>query len=116
MRRNALGVAATVAVVLALFAGAAAAWMGMLEARRQAELAQTRQQELEQVVRFQQSMLSGLDPQAVGTDIIGGLRQQYRESFGDAADADALNRRCQLRRHRRQRQCHPPGRDIIDRF
>lgn len=90
MRRNALGVAATVAVVLALFAGAAAAWMGMLEARRQAELAQTRQQELEQVVRFQQSMLSGLDPQAVGTDIIGGLRQQYRESFGDAADADAL--------------------------
>lgn len=87
VRRNALAVAASVAVVLALLAGAAATWMGLLEARRQAELAQTRQQELEQVVRFQQSMLSGLDPQAVGADILGGLRRQYRESLADSPDA-----------------------------
>ncbi|MCK9488236.1 MAG: serine/threonine-protein kinase [Xanthomonadales bacterium] len=91
IRRNALAVAATGAVMLALVAGAAATWMGLLEARRQADLAQTRQLELEQVVRFQQSMFAGLDPQVVGTGILGGLRRQYRESFGESADADNLS-------------------------
>lgn len=57
IRRHALALGSASAVLLALLAGLTAATMGMFEAQRQFKIAEQRQLELEQVTRFQQSML-----------------------------------------------------------
>lgn len=87
VRRNAWAVASTAAVFLALLTGAGLAWMGMLQARAQAALAEARRQDLEQVARFQQSMLVGLDPQSMGAGLFARLRQQYGESLEQDVNA-----------------------------
>lgn len=81
VRRNLLAVGSASAILLALIAGLTAATLGMLEAQRQFQIAEQRQQELEQVVGFQQSMLEGVDPQAMGIGLIDGLREQYADSI-----------------------------------
>ncbi|MCC5863938.1 MAG: serine/threonine protein kinase [Wenzhouxiangella sp.] len=78
VQRHLIAVGSASAILLALIAGLTAATLGMLEAQRQFQIAEQRQQELEQVVRFQQSMLEGVDPQAMGIGLIDGLREQYQ--------------------------------------
>ncbi len=86
MRRNLLAVGSASAILLALVAGLTAATLGMLEAQRQFEIAEQHQQELAQVVGFQQSMLEGVDPQAMGIGLIEGLREQYDSSTARRPD------------------------------
>ena len=81
VQRNRLAVGSASAIVLALVAGMTAATLGMLEAQRQFQLAEQRQAELEQVTRFQQEMLTGLDPQNIGLALLGSLREQYADSL-----------------------------------
>ena len=89
VRRHALALGSASAVLLALLAGLTAATLGMLEAQRQYNIAQTRSIELEQVATFQQSMLEEIDPALMGMGIIEGLRQQVgsalEQTGGDPA-------------------------------
>ncbi len=87
LRRNAIAVGSASAILLALIAGLTAATLGMLEAQRQFEIAEQRQQELEQVVGFQQSMLVGVDPQAMGIGLLEGLREQYEAGVARRPDS-----------------------------
>lgn len=87
LRRNAIAVGSASAIMLALVAGLTAATLGMLEAQRQFEIAEQRQQELSQVVGFQQSMLEGVDPQVMGIGLIAGLREQYETSISRRPDS-----------------------------
>ncbi len=76
MRRHALALGSASAVLLALLAGLTAATIGMFEAQRQYQIAQTRSLELEQVAAFQQSMLEEIDPAMMGFGILDILRRQ----------------------------------------
>ncbi|NBB69927.1 MAG: tetratricopeptide repeat protein, partial [Alphaproteobacteria bacterium] len=88
VRRNALALGSASAVLLALLAGLAAATLGMLEAQRQFERAEARQQALEQVSGFQQRMLADIDARAMGTGIIEVMREQLADA---PADGDAVD-------------------------
>ncbi|QOC23417.1 serine/threonine protein kinase [Wenzhouxiangella sp. AB-CW3] len=81
VRRHALALGSASAILLALIAGLTAATLGMLEAQRQYDIAQTRSQELEQVAAFQQSMLEDIDPTTMGFGILEVLRDQVREGL-----------------------------------
>ncbi|MCC5866210.1 MAG: serine/threonine protein kinase [Wenzhouxiangella sp.] len=88
-RRHAFGLGSASAILLALLAGLAAATLGMLEAQRQFQIAEQRQQELGQVARFQQAMLSEIDIQAMGIGLIDGIRVQVEPipALTEALDA-----------------------------
>ena len=94
LRRHALALGSASAVLLALLAGLAAATLSMFEAQRQFRIAEQRQQELEQVSRFQQAMLEGISPQAMGAGIVSELERQLRSGLGregiDPNRAEAL--------------------------
>ncbi|TVQ30066.1 MAG: serine/threonine protein kinase [Wenzhouxiangella sp.] len=81
IRRHVIAVGSASAILLALVAGLTAATLGMLEAQRQYQIAEQRQQELEQVSRFQQSMLENVDAQAMGIGLIDGLREQFADGL-----------------------------------
>jgi len=85
IRRNALGLGSASAVLLALIAGLTAATMGLVEARRQFEIAEQRRIELADVVGFQRSMLEGIDAQAMGLGLIEGYREQFRAGIARQA-------------------------------
>ena len=87
-RRHALGLGSASAVLLALVAGLTAATLGMLEAQRQFHIAEQRQLELEDVARFQQSMLEGIDAQAMGVGLIDGFRGQFEAGLARQADPE----------------------------
>ncbi len=74
--RNRLAFAASAAVAAALVAGLALSLYGLQQAREQRALAEQRSTELERVVAFQQSMLEGVDIEAMGVGLAGGLREQ----------------------------------------
>lgn len=81
MRRHALALGSASAVLLALVAGLAAATLGMIEAQRQHQIAETRSSELEQVAAFQQSMLEEIDPTLMGYGIVDTLRRQVSDGL-----------------------------------
>ncbi|MGY6555857.1 MAG: protein kinase domain-containing protein [Wenzhouxiangella sp.] len=81
MRRHALALGSASAVLLALLAGLTAATMGMIEAQRQFKIAEQRQQELEQVTRFQQAMLEAINPQDMGRGIVEEIQRQWRSGL-----------------------------------
>ena len=89
-RRHAFGLGSASAILLALLAGLTAATLGMLEAQRQFQIAEQRQQELGQVARFQQAMLSEIDIQAMGIGLIDGVRAQIEPVPALAEALDAL--------------------------
>lgn len=74
--RNRLAVAASAAVAVALVVGLALSLYGLQQAREQRAIAEQRSAELERVVAFQQSMLEGVDIEAMGVGLAGGLREQ----------------------------------------
>lgn len=90
IQRNKLAVGSASAIGLALVAGLTAATLGMLEAQRQFQIAEQRQNELEQVTRFQQAMLADLDPQDIGLTLLSSLREQYAASLDEDQQEDAL--------------------------
>ena len=89
-RRHAVGLGSASAILLALVAGLTAATLGMLEAQRQFQIAEQRQQELGQVARFQQAMLSEIDIQAMGIGLIDGVRAQVETIPALAESLDVL--------------------------
>jgi len=88
LARNAWSVAAGALVVAALGIGLALALVGLSEARRQQQIAETRSAELERVVGFQQSMLGDLEPRALGEGFVQRMRAQVQQAL-DAADGEA---------------------------
>ncbi len=86
MRRHAVALGSASAVLLALIAGLTAATIGMVEAQRQAHIAETRSVELEQLAAFQQSMLEEIDPTLMGFGMIDTLRRQVAEGLERAGE------------------------------
>ena len=89
-QRHRGGIVATSVVALALVGGLALSVYGLLQARAQRAIAEQRNAQLEKVVAFQQSMLSGIDIEAMGIGMAGDLRRQLLSA--DRADAPALER------------------------
>jgi serine/threonine protein kinase/tetratricopeptide (TPR) repeat protein len=83
LRRHRVGFAAGVAVALAVLAGLGLSLYGLRQANQQREIAETRSAELERVAAFQQSMLEGIDIEAMGVGLSSGLRAQLEKSAPD---------------------------------
>jgi non-specific serine/threonine protein kinase/serine/threonine-protein kinase len=86
VRRHAIGLGSASAILLALIAGLTAATLGLVEARRQFEVAEQRRLELADVVGFQRSMLEGMDAQTMGIGLIEGFREQFRSGLARQAN------------------------------
>ncbi|HSD17362.1 MAG TPA: serine/threonine-protein kinase [Thermomonas sp.] len=89
-QRHRTGIAAAALVALALVGGLALSVYGLLQARAQRAIAEQRSVQLEKVAAFQQSMLQGIDIEAMGIGLADGLRGQL--AAADPADAKALDR------------------------
>lgn len=89
LRRHRVAVVAASAVSVAVVAGFGMSLYGLQQAREQRALAELRSAELERVVSFQQSMLRGVDIEAMGIGLAGGLREQLAKT--DPARAAALD-------------------------
>ena len=89
-QRHRTGIAATALIALALIGGLALSVYGLLQARAQRAIAEQRSVELEKVAAFQQSMLQGIDIEAMGIGLADGLRSQLASA--DVADLEALER------------------------
>lgn len=81
VRRNRLGVAAGVLLAVSTFTGLGVSLYELAQARAQERLATSRQRELERAVAFEQSMLEGVDIDAMGHGLADGERRQ----LGDRA-------------------------------
>jgi len=85
-QRHRVGIAAGAVVALALVGGFAMSVYGLLQARSQRAVAEQRSAELEKVAAFQQSMLEGIDIEAMGIGMANNLRAQVaQQAPGDAA-------------------------------
>lgn len=89
-QRHRTGFIAASFVLLALLAGLALSLYGLLQARAQRAIAEQRSAQLEKVAAFQQSMLQGIDIEAMGIGMGGELRRQML--VADRPDAPALER------------------------
>lgn len=76
VRRHRVGLAAASIALAALLGGLAISLYGLQQARTQRAVAQQRSAELEKVAAFQQSMLEGIDIEAMGIGMARGLREQ----------------------------------------
>ncbi len=85
LRRHRVAVLATSAIAAAVLAGLGLSLYGLQQAREQRALAELRSAELERVVAFQQSMLRGIDIEAMGVGLAGGLREQWSKSAPEQA-------------------------------
>ena len=84
--RHRSGLLAGSVAVLALVGGLALSVHGLLQARAQRAIAEQRSAELEKVAAFQQSMLEGIDIEAMGLGMSGELRNQVAAAApGDVA-------------------------------
>ncbi|WP_330947805.1 serine/threonine-protein kinase [Thermomonas sp. LB-4] len=85
-QRHRTGILAASLVALALVGGLALSVYGLLQARAQRAIAEQRNAQLERVAAFQQSMLEGIDIEAMGIDIGRDLRSQVaRQAGGDTS-------------------------------
>ncbi|HVI26480.1 MAG TPA: serine/threonine-protein kinase [Xanthomonadaceae bacterium] len=84
VRRNRGALAAASVALLALLGGLGLSLYGLQQARTQRALAEQRSTQLEKVAAFQQSMLEGVDIEAMGAGLADGLRRQLDK----AAPAD----------------------------
>ena len=73
------GIAAASLVALALVGGLALSVYGLCRRARSAAIAEPAQRELEKVAAFQQSMLEGIDIEAMGIGMATGLREQVAQ-------------------------------------
>src|SRR3546814_3935734 len=84
MRRHRVGLAAASVALVALLGGLAMSLYGLQQARAQRVIAEQRSAELEKVAAFQQSMLEGIDIEAMGIGMAEGLREQAAKEIGRA--------------------------------
>src|SRR3546814_13729405 len=89
MRRHRVGLAAASVALVALLGGLAMSLYGLQQARAQRMIAEQRSAELEKVAAFQQSMLEGIDIEAMGMGMAEGLRGQAANGTPAAKDAVA---------------------------
>jgi non-specific serine/threonine protein kinase/serine/threonine-protein kinase len=87
VRRHRVGLAAASVALVALLGGLAVSLYGLQQARAQRAIAQQRSAELEKVAAFQQSMLEGIDIEAMGIGMAEGLRGQAAKAAPEAKDA-----------------------------
>src|SRR3546814_10188014 len=87
MRRHRVGLAAASVALVALLGGLAMSLYGLQQARAQRMIAEQRSAELEKVAASQQSMLEGIDIQAMGMGMAKGLRGQAANGTPAAKDA-----------------------------
>ncbi|HEY9541062.1 MAG TPA: tetratricopeptide repeat protein, partial [Luteimonas sp.] len=87
MRRHRVGLAAASVALVALLGGLAMSLYGLQQARAQRVIAEQRSAELEKVAAFQQSMLEGIDIEAMGIGMAEGLREQAAKGTPAAKDA-----------------------------
>ncbi|MFY2764548.1 protein kinase domain-containing protein [Arenimonas sp. MALMAid1274] len=80
LRRHRVAALAVGAISLAVLAGLGMSLYGLHQATVQRELAEQRSAELERVAAFQQSMLEGIDIEAMGISLTSGLRSQLQKS------------------------------------
>ena len=91
LRRHRVAALAVASISLAVLAGLGLSLYGLQQAREQRALAEQRSGELERVVAFQQSMLRGIDIEAMGVGLAGGLREQWQLSApGEEATYESL--------------------------
>jgi non-specific serine/threonine protein kinase/serine/threonine-protein kinase len=88
VRRHRVGLAAASVALAALLGGLGLSLYGLQQARAQRAIAEQRSAQLEKVAAFQQSMLQGIDIEAMGIGMADGLRAQVAKSA--PADAPAL--------------------------
>ena len=86
-QRHRTGMMAAAVVSLALVGGLAVSVYGLLQAQAQRAIAQQRNTQLEKVAAFQQSMLEGIDIEAMGLGMANGLRAQMQQNAPEAAVA-----------------------------
>lgn len=85
-QRHRVGIVAGTMVALALVGGLAMSVYGLLQARAQRAVAEQRSAQLEKVAAFQQSMLGGIDIEAMGIGMARDLRGQVaQQSAGELA-------------------------------
>lgn len=89
-QRHRTGFIAASLVAFAMLAGLGLSVYGLLQARAQRAIAVQRSVQLEKVAAFQQSMLQGIDIEAMGIGMAGELRRQML--VADAQDAPAFER------------------------
>lgn len=87
-RRHRGALAAAGLVACALLGGLGLSLYGLMQAREQRAVAEQRSVELGKVAAFQQSMLEGVDIEAMGLGLASSLREQVAQA--DPADAAAL--------------------------
>jgi non-specific serine/threonine protein kinase/serine/threonine-protein kinase len=87
VRRHRVGLAAASVALAALLGGLAMSLYGLQQARTQRAIAQQRSAELEKVAAFQQSMLEGIDIEAMGIGMARGLREQAAKAAPATRDA-----------------------------
>lgn len=75
-RRHRVALLAAAVALTALLGGLAVSVYGLVQARTQRAVAEQRSEELGKVVAFQQSMLQGVDIEAMGIGLADSLRQQ----------------------------------------
>jgi len=88
MRRHRGALLAASVALVALLGGLGLSVYGLMQARAQRAIAEQRSTELEKVAAFQQSMLQGVDIEAMGVAMTDGLRQQVAK--GTPGDSAAL--------------------------
>lgn len=91
VRRHRLVLGAAASIAIAIFGGLALSVYGLMQARQQRAVAETRRHELEQVVSFQQSMLEGIDVAAMGQAIASGERAQRENTADDPGQQISTN-------------------------
>ncbi len=80
VRRHRGGLLAAAAVLLALLGGLGLSLYGLTQARAQRTIAEQRSVQLGKVAAFQQSMLQGIDIEAMGVGMADGLRRQVAKT------------------------------------
>ncbi len=90
VRRHRVGLAAASVALVALLGGLGLSLYGLQQARAQRAIAEQRSAQLEKVAAFQQSMLQGIDIEAMGIGMADGLRGQVAKSA--PGDVPALER------------------------
>ncbi|MCI1730337.1 MAG: tetratricopeptide repeat protein [Chiayiivirga sp.] len=90
IRRHRVALSAGSAIALALVGGLALSLYGLWQADAQRELAERRSRELERVAAFQQSMLKGIDIEAMGKGLVAAQRAQVEAAL-EKPGADGLS-------------------------
>ncbi|KAF1686090.1 serine/threonine protein kinase [Pseudoxanthomonas broegbernensis] len=93
LRRNAWSIAGAAVVALSVLAGLVASLYALREARVQQAVAETRGRDLQRIVDFQQSMLEGVDIDAMGHALTDTQQRQVLAALAGQPPGTALEER-----------------------